>query len=148
VSIEFYRVKLGEETFELFQDLEIVPSASNQTHFEKQWTPKSSDMGTYQYAAFVHTEVHDTGLLPLLEIADDTRKQVAVQGVCAPSMLASKGASLTAQQQQQPGNCQVVGTVHSTTVSDYPGATHYEWTRDTSVTFDEQIAIPVEAHFV
>jgi hypothetical protein len=150
VQIEFYRMKLGDPEFTLFQDLEIVPSASNQTHFEKSWTPRSSDIGTYQYAAFVHTEVHDTGLLPLLEIGDDTRKQVDVQGICAPSMLFSRQpGSLTGQQQQQPpsGNCQVNGTVHSTTVSDFPGATHYEWTRDTTVEFDEQIAIPVQAVF-
>jgi len=151
VSIEFYRIKLGDPEFTLFQDLEIVPSASNQTHFEKQWTPKSSDIGMYQYAAFVHTEVHDTGLLPLLEIGDDTRKEVDVQGICAPAAIAARAASLAAGQQQPPsGNCQVNGTVHSTTVTDYPGENHvhYEFTRDTTVTFDEQIAIPIQAHFV
>jgi hypothetical protein len=151
VSIEFYRMKAGDPEFTLFQDLEIVPSASNQTHFEKTWTPRSSDIGKYTYAAFVHTEVHDTGLLPLLEIGDDTRKDVEVQGICAPSMLASRRpGSLAAQQQQQSpsGSCQVNGTVHSTTVSDFPDtSTHYEWTRDTTVTFDEQIAIPIQAVF-
>jgi hypothetical protein len=151
VSIEFYRVKLGDPEFTPFPDLEIFPSASNQTHFEKSWTPRSSDIGMYQFAAFVHTEVHDTGLLPLLEIGDDTRKQVDVQGICAPAAMATRGTgSITGQQQAGSGNCQVNGTVHSTTVTDYPGINHvhYEWTRDTSVTFDEQIAIPVEAHFV
>jgi hypothetical protein len=74
---------------------------------------------------------------------------VEVQGVCAPSMLAPRGTGSEVAQQQQPsGSCEVKGTVHSTTVSDFPGATHYEWTRDTTVTFDEQIAIPVEVHFV
>jgi hypothetical protein len=150
VSIEFYRVKLGDPEFERFSDLEIFPSASNQTHFEKDWTPRSSDLGMYQFAAFVHTMVHDAAPLPLLEIADDTRKQVEVQGVCAPGLFVSKGAALTTQQQQTSGNCQVNGTVHSTTVSDFPDPvnTHYEWTRDTTVTFEEQIAIPVQAHFV
>jgi len=151
VSIEFYRMKAGDPEFTLFQDLEIVPSASNQTHFEKSWTPRSSDIGKYTYAAFVHTEVHDTGLLPLLEIGDDTRKDVEVQGICAPSVVVGRGTgSVRGQQQQQPpsGNCQVNGTVHSTSVSDFPEtSTHYEWTRDTNVTFDEQIAIPVQAVF-
>jgi hypothetical protein len=101
VSIEFYRMKAGDPEFTLFQDLEIVLSASNQLHFEKNWTPQSSDIGVYQYAAFVHTEVHDTGLLPLLEIADDTRKQVEVQAVCAPSAIAARSASLEASAAQQ-----------------------------------------------
>jgi len=150
VSIEFYRVKLGDPEFTQFGDLEIFPSASNQTHFEKTWTPRSSDIGMYQFAAFVHTMVHDAAPFPLLEVADDSRKQVEVQGICAPGMMAGRGqASLTAQQ-TSGGGCQVNGTVHSTTVTDFPGSpgTHYEWTRDTSVTFEEQIAIPVEAHFV
>ncbi|MGZ6057975.1 MAG: Ig-like domain-containing protein [Myxococcaceae bacterium] len=147
VSIQFYRVKLGDPEFTVFQDLEIVPSASNQTHFEKSWTPKSSDIGMYQYAAFVHTEVHDTGLLPLLEVADDTRKQVEVQGICAPSALAARSAGSVVQQQQS-GSCQVNGTVHGTTVSDFPGATHYEYTRDTNVTFTQQVSLPFQLTFV
>ena len=150
VSIEFYRVKLGDPEFTLFPDLEIFPSASNQTHFEKDWTPRSSDIGMYQFAAFVHTEVHDTGLLPLLEIADDSRKQVEVQGICAPSAIMARAASLRAGSvQQQASSCQVDGTVHSTTVidaDDHSG--HFEFTRDATVTFDEQFSTPVNAQFV
>ena len=148
VSIEFYRMKQGDPEFTLFQDLEIVPSASNQTHFEKDWTPKSSDIGKYTYAAFVHTEVHDTGLLPLLEIGDDTRKDVEVQGICAPSMLANRGTGSVSGQQQANG-CQVDGTVHATTVIDATdGSSHFEYTKDATVTFDQQFAVPTEVHFV
>jgi len=150
VSIEFYRMKLGDPEFTSFPDLEIFPSASNQTHFEKNWTPRSSDIGMYQFAAFVHTEVHDTGLLPLLEIADDTRKQVEVQGICAPSAIASRAASFrtTGPQQQQSSSCQVDGTVHATSVIDSPGASHFEYTRDATVTFDQQFVTPVNVQFV
>jgi hypothetical protein len=149
VSIEFYRMKEGEADFTLFRDLEIFPSASNQTHFEKSWTPTSSDIGKYTYAAFVHTEVHDTGLLPLLEIADDTRKDVEVQGICAPSAIANRGTGSVRGQQQASSSCQVDGTVHTTTTLDATdGSSHLAYTKDATVTFDQQFAVPTEVVFV
>src|SRR6185503_8557256 len=117
MSVSKTQAAVGDPEFTLFQDLEIVPSASNQTHFEKSWTPRSSDIGKYTYAAFVHTEVHDTGLLPLLEIGDDTRKDVEVQGICAPSVVVGRGTG-SVRGQQQANGCQVDGTVHATTVID------------------------------
>jgi hypothetical protein len=86
-------------------------SASNQTHFEKVWKPKEADLGKNELAAFVHTEVHDTGVLPLLEIADDSRKQVEVQAVCLSGLRSARGAPALVSQQQQGGDCTVNGTL-------------------------------------
>ncbi|MGZ6162026.1 MAG: Ig-like domain-containing protein [Myxococcaceae bacterium] len=111
VSIQIFRKKPGENVFERDQDLEIVPSASNQTHFEKVWKPKEADVGKNELAAFVHTEVHDTGILPLLEIADDSRKQVEVQAICLSGLRAARGVPALVVQQQQGGDCTVNGTL-------------------------------------
>jgi hypothetical protein len=118
VAIDFYRRHADEENYTLFEDVKIVPSASNQTHFETTWKPKAADVGKNEFAAFVHTEVHDTGLLPLLEIADDAVKQVEVQAICAPQLLARGGPSVAA-----PGSdCQIDGSISHSLVTDSPGS--------------------------
>src|SRR5262249_4314932 len=134
VSIQIYRKKPGEDVFERDQDLEIVPSASNQTPFEKTWKPKEADVGKNELAAFVHTEVHDTGILPLLEIADDSRKQVDVQAICQSGLRAVRGIPGLVAQQQQGGGCSVAGSLqHVVTTSD--AVTSTTSTAQASVTF-------------
>jgi len=117
VSISILRRKPGEELFQEEPDLRMLPTASNQTHFEKVWKPVSTDVGTNELAAFVHTEVHDTGVLPLLEIAPDTRKTVEVQAFCLTGQ-APVRAALGAV--PQAGPCQVQGTLRHTSSTDAP----------------------------
>ena len=144
VSIEFYRRKLGEDAFTRFEDLEIFTSASNQTHFEKEWKTTSQEIGKWEFAAFVHTEVHDIGLLPLLEIADDSRKQLEVAPICAAAVLgrqaAARGGNTTAP---PPDQCQVTGSIHHTQVVDSPGMTHIEFNTDATVQFTQYVSSPV-----
>ncbi len=102
-------------------------------------------MGKNEFAACVHTEVHDTGHLPLLEVADDSRKQVDVQAISSAQARGAPGsADLVAT--QQGGNCQVRGTLRHLLVTDGPG-THLESTGQATVTFTQDpasgpVAIP------
>ena len=147
VAIQIWRKAPGEDTFKHEEELDIFPSASNQMRFEKTWKPKEQHVGKNEFAAFVHTEVHDTGLLPLLEVAADSRKQVDVQAICPSELRAASGlGGLLAQ--QQTGSCSVRGTLRHVAVTDGP-ATHVVSTSQASVTFaqDPDVSSPIVVVF-
>ena len=120
VAIQIWRRPPGEDTFEHMEELDIFPSASAQTQFEKTWKPKAEHVGKNEFAAFVHTEVHDTGLLPLLEVADDSRKQVDVQAICSSGLRSLPGMPGLVVE-QQGGDCTVAGTLRHVVRTEAPG---------------------------
>ena len=132
VALQIWRKPPDQDAFARVEELDIFPSASNQMHFEKVWRPKSEDVGTNEFAAFVHTEVHDTGLLPLLEVADDSRKQVEVQAICLSGL--RTGTAALAVGAQQGGDCQVQGTLRHVTVTN-DAVTQLQSTGEATVDF-------------
>ena len=81
-SIRFRRLRDGDTTYDEVPELTIPITASNQTHFEKSWMVTERDIGKNDIAAFVRTTLP---ILPDLEIAEDSRKQVEVLAICAGS---------------------------------------------------------------
>ena len=93
-SIHFRRLAEGGITYDEVPELTIPVRGSNQTHFEVEWTPGQADAGKNDFAAFVKTTLP---ILPDLEIADDSRKQVEVLAFCpAGALAAARPASLPA----------------------------------------------------
>lgn len=91
-SIRFRRLRDGSTTYDEVPELTIPITASNQTHFEKSWMVTQADVGKNDIAAFVRTTLP---ILPDLEIAEDSRKQVEVLAICAAGKLPAAGCGGT-----------------------------------------------------
>jgi hypothetical protein len=59
-----------------FTEFASIPASNGQSTFQYEWTPTSSDLGDYEFAAFVDTAMP----VGYLEVATDTRKRLHVMG--------------------------------------------------------------------
>ena len=95
VGVELYRRAAGATAFTHWKFMDLI--ASNRATY--RWVPVEADAGTYEFAAFVKTQLDP---LPLLEIAKDSVKEVEVS--CFSSGLLSANAGMRARALATPAN--------------------------------------------
>jgi hypothetical protein len=90
--LEVHIYKKREDQSE-FTQLAVIPvsASGGQTHFQHVWTPTEADVGKNDIAALVMTQLDP--LIPLHEIAADSRKQVDVKCFSAPTGLGILGGT-------------------------------------------------------
>jgi hypothetical protein len=72
-AIKLYRKKAEEADFTEWRSIPASPGLST---FQYEWTPTSSDMGDYEFAAFVDTLMP----VPVLEVAENSVRHLHVRG--------------------------------------------------------------------
>jgi hypothetical protein len=72
-GIKLYRKKSTEAVFAEWHPL---PASNDQATFQYEWTPTSSDMGDYEFAAFVDTLMP----VPALEVTENSVQHLHVRG--------------------------------------------------------------------
>jgi hypothetical protein len=142
-SIHFRRKTENGNSYDEIPALTIQPSASNQSHFTVDWTPTQADSGKNDIAAFVRTTLP---VLPDLEIADDSRKQVEVLPFCQPAAVAGGFPMSSAQALVQQAVSGCGGTLKHVEVRTFAGVGGGTMTRTATaqvqLTKDEEASAP------
>ena len=89
VGVELYRRAAGATAFTHWKFMDLI--ASNRATY--RWVPVEADAGTYEFAAFVKTQLDP---LPLLEIAKDSVKEVEVSCFSSGPLSATAGTQARA----------------------------------------------------
>ena len=79
-GLQIYRRVKGQPTFEFWKAMNQI--ASNRATY--RWTPTAADAGTYEFAAFVNTQID----VPLLEVEKNSVREVEVS--CFPAQASGK----------------------------------------------------------
>ena len=101
-----YRKKQGEPEF---TEWHTFPTREGQTTFQYEWTPTSSDMGDYEFAAFTETLLP----VPVLEVAPNSIKRLHVRG---PGWSGSITFTLEGEENVEENNSTPEGSGRTSTI--------------------------------